>query len=76
MVKKPEPFKTIIALLKFNDIPAIPAIGYGATAIDDPDCFYFACPIEKKGYAWDLVVKWDYLIDVAPNYHVPHWEKK
>ena len=55
-------------------MPPIPAIGYAANAIDDPDMIYFACPIERKGYDWSLIARWDYLEDVAPRYLVPSWE--
>lgn len=74
MTKHPQLYRTIIALIKFADIPAIPAIGYAAQAKDDPDFIYFACTIEMKGYDWSLVARWDYLEDVAPNYLVPQWE--
>lgn len=76
MTEYPELFRAIIVLLKFDDVPPIPAIGYAATASDDPTLVYFACPIEKKGYAWELVAKWDYLENVAPQYVVPAWEAK
>lgn len=76
MTKHPELFRTIIALVKFPDIPPLPAIGYAANCIDDETLIYFACPIEKKGYAWELVAKWDYLEDVAPAYLCPSWERR
>ena len=76
MTKYPELFRAIIALIKFADLPPIPAIGYAATCTDDPTITYFACPIERKGYAWELVAKWDYLEDIAPSYLCPSWEKR
>lgn len=74
MTEYPQLSRTIIALLKFDDVPPIPAIGYAANAVDDEKVIYFACTIERKGYAWELVAKWEYLEDVAPRYVVPYWE--
>ena len=74
MTEHPELFRTILVLIKFKDIPAIPAVGYAANAIDDEDFIYFADPISKSGYAWEMIVKWAYLDDVAPDFVIPHWE--
>ena len=74
MTPYPQLFRTIIVLVKFADMPPIPAIGYAANAIDDPDMIYFASPLERKGWDWSLIARWDYLEDVAPRYLVPSWE--
>lgn len=75
MTPYPKLFRTILALIKFNDIPAIPAVGYAANAIDDDDFIYFADPISKSGYGWNMVVKWRYLDEVAPDFVIPYWEQ-
>ena len=66
----PTLFRTIIALFKFDDVPPFPAVGY-VSKTSDTEELYFACFVPRTGYAWNLVVKWDYLDEVCKGYSVP-----
>lgn len=66
----PQYFRTIIAMFKFDDVPAFPAVGYVAPTSDTNEP-YFACFIPRTGYDWSLVVKWDYLDEVCEGYAIP-----
>ena len=71
----PEPYVTIIAMVKFNDVPAFPACGYLART-SDSDEPYLAVFVPRTGYAWELVAGWDYLNIVAPDYSIPVKEER
>ena len=63
--------RDIIALLKFDDIGPVPACGCACRTIDEHKMLYFAPHLSRNGYAWDLVVHWDYLGEVTQGYTVP-----
>lgn len=63
----PEKYITVIVLLKWEDIPPIPAIGFIAETIDTMTP-YFHCPVSRRGYDISLILKWDYLSEVCPGY--------
>jgi hypothetical protein len=65
--KLPEPGKIVLALLKFEDVAPMPVIGFMAETIDTHEP-YFHCPGNWCGYHPDIVVKWRYLKDVAPDF--------
>lgn len=48
MTKHPQLYRTIIALIKFADIPAIPAIGYAAQAKDESRRYPFRRRITRR----------------------------
>ena len=64
-----EKYRTIIALLKFDDVPPIAAVGFIAETTDTKEP-YFHIPLDGAGYDISLIAKWDYLDDVAPEYCV------
>ena len=66
-MKIPEKYRTIIALLKFSDVPPIAAVGFVAETTDTKEP-YFHIPLDRAGYDISLIVKWDYLDEVAPEY--------
>lgn len=65
----PEPDKLVLALLKFDDVPPMPVVGFMAKTIDTHEP-YFHCPGNWQGYHPDLVVKWRYLKDVTPDFTI------
>ena len=66
-MKIPEKYRNIIALLKFDDVPPIAAVGFVAETTDTKEP-YFHIPLDRAGYDISLIVKWDYLDEVAPEY--------
>lgn len=71
----PEKYCTVIVLLKFEDVPPIPAIGFIAETTDTKTP-YFHCPLFRgRGYDVSLIAKWDYLDEVCPGYCLPTHQK-
>lgn len=48
-MKIPEKYRTIIALLKFDDVPPIAAVGFVAETTDTKEP-YFHIPLGRAGY--------------------------
>lgn len=67
--KLPEPGKRVLALLWFEDVPPLPVVGFMAETIDTHEP-YFHCPGNRQGYHPDLVAKWRYLKDIAPDFTI------
>ena len=65
----PEKYVTIIALLKFDDMPPMALTGFIAETIDTHEAYFHA--YNKHGYDLSLIVKWDYLAEVLPEYSLP-----
>ena len=65
----PEPGKMVLALLKFEDVPPMPVVGFMAETTDTREP-YFHVPGSKRGYRPDLVAKWKYLKDIAPDFTI------
>lgn len=63
----PKQFKTIIALLQFDDMPPIPVVGFIAPTTDTNEPYLHTLP-SGEGYLIDHIKTWDYLEDVAPKY--------
>ena len=66
----PELFQNIIALLKFDDVGCIAAIGYAVKVEDDPNMIVFVSKLSRTAYPFDMVVKWKYLRDVAQEFEI------
>ena len=64
---KPEPFRDIIALISFNDVPPIPAVGYLVTA-SATDKVVFMTRLERQYVDWGRIVAWRYMDDAWPGY--------
>ena len=64
----PEFFQNIIVLLKFDDVGYMGAIGYAVPVEDDPNMIVFVSKLSRTAYPFDMVVKWKYLRDVAPEF--------
>ena len=62
----PEKDRTIIALLKFEDVPPVPMTGFIADTIDTHEPYFHA--FNRRGYSVELIAKWDYLDEVLPEY--------
>ena len=69
----PEKYRTIIALLKFEDVPPIPLTGFIADTVDTHEPYFHA--FNKRGYSVELIAKWNYLDEIAPGYALPVSEK-
>lgn len=65
----PEPDKLVLALLWFVDVPPMPVVGFMAETADTHEP-YFHCPGNRRGYHPDLVAKWKYLKDIAPDFTI------
>ena len=62
----PEEFRTIIALIKFDDMPPMPLTGYMAhISTNTTDHFHepalFTYIPKGHAFAWEMVLKWDYI---------------
>lgn len=68
-MKMPEKYRTIIALLKFDDVPPIPAIGFITETTDTKEAYFHVIP-GNIAYNLSLIAKWDYLGNIAPEYCV------
>ena len=62
----PEKYRTIIALLKFEDVPPVPLTGFIAETSDTHEPYFHA--FNRRGYDVSLIKKWDYLHEVLPGY--------
>lgn len=79
MKKLPDKYVTIIALLKFDDMPPVALTGFIAETIDTHEAYFHA--YNQYGYDVSMIVKWDYLAEVLPGYslqtdHHKNKEKK
>lgn len=68
-IELPQPEKIVLALLWFVDVPPMPVIGFMAETTDTHEP-YFHCPGNRQGYHPDLVAKWKYLKDIAPDFTI------
>lgn len=60
----PEEFRTIIALVKFDDVPPMPLTGYMVRISaegHDPEPALFTYIPRGHAFAWEMVLKWDYI---------------
>ena len=63
----PEMYRTVLALLVFDEIPPLPLTGFIAETIDTHEKYFHA--FNKIGYSTELIKKkWDYLDEIAPGY--------
>lgn len=62
----PKPFITVIALIDGGEMPPMPLTGFMAETIDTHEPYFHA--YNKCGYSPDLILKWDYLHEVLPEY--------
>lgn len=62
---KPKDFADIVALIGFEDVGPIPAIGY--TVTQGAKTVFFV-KLNRSYVDWDRVVAWKYLIDLWPDY--------
>lgn len=74
-MKLPEQFVSVIALLNFNDMGLVPAIGFIAETIDTGKQYFHVPLFGGRGYDVSLIVKWDYLDEIAPGYCIPGGHK-
>lgn len=64
-MEKPKDFRDIIALISFEDIPPIPAIGFTTT---ENDKTVFFVKLGRMYVDWDRITHWKYLDDAWPEY--------
>ena len=64
----PEKYRTIIALLKFEDVPPVPLTGFIAETKDTHEPYFHA--FNRRGYDVSLIARWDYLDEVLPGYAI------
>ena len=62
----PDELRTIIALIKFDDVPPMPLTGYMAhISTNATDHFHepalFTYLPRGRAFAWEMVLKWDYI---------------
>ena len=60
----PEEFRTIIALVKFDDVPPMPLTGYMVRISaegHDPEPALFTYMPKGHAFAWEMILKWDYI---------------
>ena len=62
----PKMYRTILALLVFEDVPPLPLTGFLAETIDTHEKYFYA--FNKIDYSTELIRKWDYLDEIAPEY--------
>ena len=62
----PEMYRTVLALLVFDEIPPLPLTGFIAETIDTHEKYFHA--FNKIGYSTELIKKWDNLDEIAPGY--------
>lgn len=65
--KHPELYQPIVAILKFQDIGPVAVIGYAAELPESKQTV-FVPHCGRDMYTWEIVVKWDYLDEVLPQY--------
>lgn len=68
--KLPDHFRLIIAWLDIYDVHMMLAVGYIAPRAKNKGLYFHTLPT-GKGYDTDLIEKWDYLEDIAPEYETP-----
>ena len=64
---KPEPYRDIVVLVHYDDVPPVPAAGYMVTA-SDTDRTIFMSKLGRQWVDWDRIVAWQYLDDIWPGY--------
>ena len=70
----PEKYVSIIALLKFDDVPTVPLTGFIAETADSHEPYFHA--YAGRGYDVSLIAKWDYLAEVLPGYCIDSGHQK
>lgn len=66
----PKPYITILALLKFEDVPPISAVGFIAETTDTKIPYFHVPLFGGRGYDVSLIAKWVYLDEIAPEYAI------
>ena len=70
----PEKYRTVIALLKFDDVPPVPLTGFIAETVDTHEPYFHA--FNRRGYSVELIAKLDYLDEVLPGYAIGNAKQK
>ena len=70
-MKLPEQYVSVIALLNFKDVGLVPVIGFIAKTVDTKKAYFHVPLFGGRGYDVSLIVKWDYLDEIAPGYCIP-----
>lgn len=70
----PAMYVTVIALLKFPDVPPVPLTGFIAETVDTKQAYFHA--FAGRGYDVSLIAKWDYLAEVLPGYCLASGHRK
>lgn len=65
MPDKPKDYVDIIALISFEDVPPMAAVGY--TITENGHTVFFV-KIARMHVDWDRIVAWRYLSDVWPEH--------
>lgn len=72
---RPRPFANIIAWCKFEDYAPFSAVGFAVETADTHE-LCFAPHFSRNVYPWSIIVRWDYLSEVLPQYDLPGQFKK
>lgn len=72
-MNKPTDYTDIVAMVSFEDIPAMPAVGFTVTENDKTVFFVKICRIYVD---WGRITAWRYLHDLWPNYMFREEENK
>ena len=65
MTRRPQDYLDIVALVSFEDVPPMAAVGFTVTENDQT---VFFVKIARMHVAWDRILDWRYLSDVWPEH--------
>ena len=70
----PAMYVTVIALMKFPDVPPVPLTGFIAETSDTHEPYFHT--FAGRGFDVSLIAKWDYLAEVLPGYCINSGHRK
>ena len=71
MTELPVEHRNILAMVKFEDVPAFPVAGYMARTSDTDEPYLSVFLPKGVGYDWGLVAKWVYIDQIIEGYSIP-----